>query len=45
MSGAIPLFHLYMWLGQEQLLPFMISGTCTEETNPTFTYHSTPVKV
>ena len=43
MSGAIPLFPLYMWLGQEQLLPFMISGTYTEKTNP-ITYQSTPAK-
>jgi len=41
MSGAIPLFLLYVWYGQEQLLPLMISGTYTEETNPTFTYKST----
>jgi hypothetical protein len=45
MSGAIPLFPLYMWLGKEQLLPFMISGTYTEETNPTFTYQSSPANV
>jgi len=42
MSGAIPLFPLYVWHGQEQFLPFMISGTYTEETNPTFTYQYTP---
>jgi hypothetical protein len=44
MSGYITLFPLYVWLGQEKLLPLMISGTYTEETNPTFTYQSTPPK-